>query len=232
MPENTSPSPSDLSWQQTVFAELRAADDWLRAGDIFSDVEAAIPLHHAMRYCSRARSTETSPNGARWKYFVYAINQIGIAWERKGYRRLPSDRLRLKEIGKCASCGGALVKAGWTNKTTAQCKGCGTTTDMPEAEKVSPMKKSPLELAVSEPARPHPLIGYRVTKRDGRGAVDIRNGTIIEVVSTNNLQFGDIAVIAYRNGLRVDFVSLAELSTQREVWQLMRPGSDLVEAAD
>lgn len=104
---------------------------------------------------------------------------------------------------------------------------------MPGYEKVSPMKKEPaVVMASKEPVSQHPLIGYRVTKRDERGVIEMRNGIIIEVVPSNHMGFGDIAVIAYRDRSRVDLVSLAELGTKRELWVIMPGDSGLAEAAD
>lgn len=236
MPEQSTSSPSDQSWQQTVFAQLRTAEDWMRAGDLFDDVETVIPLHHAMRYCERKKTPERSPGGARWKLFVFGISQMGGVWERVGRNHQPGERLRLKTYGECPACGEALRKASWSNQTTLECKSCGVAVNRSAwSEKASQMKKEPAVVIASKErvSQPHPLIGYRVTKRDERGAIEMRNGMVVEVVPTNHMGFGDIAVIAYRDRARVELVSLAELGSKRELWVIMpASSSDIAEAAE
>jgi hypothetical protein len=230
MLEPSSP-PNEQSWQAALFGKLRVAEEWVFAGELFDLVEPDIPLHHATRHCSRTGSAATSGSTARWRYFVHILAHMGVQWERRGKVRHAGDRCRLKTLGDCPVCGGSLRKLTWSsnhNVGCIRCKYIGNSVLL-ESPKVSNIDQS----SPPPSTPPHPLIGYMVTKRDARGGVEIRNGTIIEVINSEHLNVGMIAIVGYRDAQRVELVSLAELTSHRDIWKLSRPSAaNLAEAAE
>jgi len=223
-----SSSQSSKSWQQEAFARLRGADDWVRAGDLFSAAEMRIPPHLATRFCARTgRPGPSSVDEARWSFFCHVLGSMGVIWERPGRGKHPGDRMRLGSAGICVRCGGDLRRLNWSaKKTLADCKECGHVDNL----KGGAMAKQQGAAPTGQVVKPHPLVGCRVTQFNANGQTEMRNGTIVSIVPTGNVQFGDCALIVRRDGSRIDLVPLVEIGTHRNLWRIYRP--DLAEIAE
>lgn len=228
--------PPSESWQAAIFSRLRDTDDWLRAGDVFNEFESRIPLHHATRHSHRQGLDTASPNTTRWRYFIHMLSVIGAEWERpRGFARQSGERIRLRNIAVCEVCIDApMRKASWSSPAL-QCQRCRRIINPEKVNQAVRTKGKDAyeELKAMPDTEPHPLIGYLVTKRDERGGLEARNGTIIEVVPTNNQVAGDFAIIEYKDKSRIDLVLLAELTQKRDIWIVRQPLTiSKVEAAE
>lgn len=225
-----------VSWQSIVIERLRQSNDWLVAGDLFNEVEQLIQLQHATRHCKRSNPTAqtTSIEIMRWRYFMHVLGQFAVEWESGTYtkNRQYGERIRLAPMGVCPACGDeSLIKTSYRTSDLLECRACGVRIrqDRADKSKIVTIDKSkmhaPLHVlapaAAAPPPAPHPLLGYQVVKR--RPGHAERHGTIVEIVPTGNLGYGDLALIHYGQSPRADAVALVELSNQRNVWELRRP---------
>lgn len=228
------------SWQASVYQVLlEAGENWVRAGGLYAPIESDIPLHTASRHVLRHRDKEEnpSPSMARWKLFTFYLSHMGVEWERRGKARFDGDRCRLRARAKCRFCGGNLYKVTWSSASSLRCAQCGYATNdgrNVESDAVEVITDTNIDDIKTEQANLHPLIGYGVTRMDGRGNVELRNGTIIEVISSGSQPLGDICVVSYENQSRVDMVAIAEFADVkgRHYWRLRLPSGELRKAAE
>lgn len=116
-----------MSWQTQLYTRLRDRE-WHQIGELFEAVEAAIPLHTAMRHMmhpNRGRSELPTNDTARWRLFLSTLATIGVDSD-GGRKRLWTDRVQLKYVaGKsCEACGGQVIKAGWSSHDHVVCLAC------------------------------------------------------------------------------------------------------------
>lgn len=228
-PSSTPPT----SWCERIFEQLVAATDWSRAGDLFNAVEQDIPLHLATRFCARLRhdeATTRSATTARWRLFINRLGSIGVEWEPGGHRhnRHFAERVRLRTLGSCPSCGGDMLKAGWAGGSL-KCKVCGMVRRPASGRVVVMSETKPDQPPAPLPPPPeptHPLIGYRVEQLDARGGVRLRGGVIERVFPSSNSQFGDIALVALRDSSKVLIVGVAAIASNPDIWTLRRPAAE------
>lgn len=135
-----------MSWQIELYSRLRSRE-WHEAGTLFEALEQQIPLHYAMRqYVQQHKSDELPSNfEARWCFFRSVLLKIGVEGL-ASHRSLKWDsRVRLRYVpGRvCGSCGGPVIRAGWSGIRVA-CLEC----ERPKPAAAPPSVPHPITLVV------------------------------------------------------------------------------------